>query len=87
MPVPKRRHDSYGRPLPQLAPAEREVLVYSEPNLALRRYVVHLLETEYAEVFRRGTYATLQLSLVVENGQSTGRVDVQVTRHHRLKDA
>lgn len=79
------RHDAYGVPLPVLDMAQRQSLVQSEHNQAMRKYLLHLLEQDYADLFRRGMYAELTLILRIDNGSMQADVDVGIQRHHRYE--
>jgi hypothetical protein len=86
MPRPRARPDACGPALPREVLPGQEAQGDAAANRALRRELVTMLATTYAPAFRRGIYASVQMTVLVENGQATGAVDVQITRHHRRKD-
>jgi hypothetical protein len=88
MPSPQRQphRDRYGHPWSTLAPATAAFDTRPEQVLALQRAVGRLLDTEYADLFRRGVYATVQLTLLVGPGESRSGIEVHVTRHYRVKE-
>jgi hypothetical protein len=83
MASPRPRRDLYGRPLPELAPAQRQVLVHSEHNQIMRRYLLQLLEEDYAHLFQRGVYGELAITLKIENGSLQDEVKLHWHQQHR----
>ena len=84
--MPQRpRHDRYGRPLPHLAPATRQVTLTSERNTTLRHYLLRLLEEEYGGLFQRGLHAELIIHLRIADGMLQPDLDITVQRHHQFE--
>jgi hypothetical protein len=76
------RYDSYGQGLPDLATVQRQSLVHSEHNTAMRRYLLELLETQYQDLFQRGVYAEVHIMLHVHNGTLAQKVVIQPRFEH-----
>jgi hypothetical protein len=76
------RYDSYGQGLPDLATVQRQSLVHSEHNTAMRRYLLELLETQYQDLFQRGVYAEVHIVLQVHNGALGQKVVIEPRFEH-----
>ena len=83
MPQPRKRHDSYGRPLPMLAPVAQQSLMQADQNTAIRRYVAWLLEQEYEVLLHRGTWAHLRVDLQICDGLLRPTVQLTTRRRHQ----
>jgi hypothetical protein len=71
------RRDGYGRPLPELADAQKEVLLERPFNQQQRRLILRLLEEQYRLLLRRGTHAAVVLQFDVQDGMI--QTDIKVT--------
>lgn len=82
----RRPADPYGRPQPHLVsptpPIER---LHSERNDMLRRYLLALLEQDYAPLFQHGVHADVHVSLQIQDGTLQPGIDITVVRHHQLE--
>jgi hypothetical protein len=76
------RRDSYGKPLPTLAPVSRQDLVDSSANLAGRQYLSDVLECDYSHLFRRGIDATLLIRFEIKDGTMLPEIAIQEQRLH-----
>jgi hypothetical protein len=76
------RYDSYGQVLPDLATVPRQSLVHSEHNMAMRRYVLELLERQYEDLLQRGVHAEVHIMLQVHNGMLGQKVVIQPRFEH-----
>jgi hypothetical protein len=49
----------------------------------MRRYLLSLLEHEYAALFCRGIWAEVTVTLTITDGTLRDDLDIYVCRHHR----
>ena len=78
----RHRFDGYGHPLPELAQAQRKVTLDSEQNKAMRRYLLSLLEREYAHLFHKGVNVTLHVVLKIQDGTVQNDLYVHARQRH-----
>lgn len=85
MSQPQRRHDSYGRPLPSLAPPRQQALHEEPTNQALWQQFLRLLYEEWDALLVRGTHAELTATVHVQDGRLQRDMQIQVTRQVRCE--
>lgn len=80
MPAPRPRRDVYGHLLPELAPAEREVLHDTETNARQRKQLLDAVSLLCREHLRRGQNVEIALRWIVVDGTIQEQIYDTVTR-------
>jgi hypothetical protein len=83
--VAQRAHDrdAYGRPLPEVTDAYREVLSTRPVNIRHRRRITAMLEDLYGALLRRDIHAEVTVRFKVESGMIQTEIETEVIRHYR----
>jgi hypothetical protein len=76
--------DAYGRPLPEVTDAYREVLSARPANVRQRRRISAMLEDLYGALLRRDIRAEVAVSFTVVGGMIQPDLDVSVKRQYHF---
>lgn len=85
MPTPAFRRDSYGRPLPSLTEAHREVLLDRPSNIEQRKRLLALLEEQHHQLLRRDVSAEVTVTFKIVEGIIQADIYVGAVRHYRFQ--
>jgi hypothetical protein len=86
MPVPQKRYDRYGRPLPSIVETCESSRTDSSANLGQRDRLRHLLatlETRYPELLRPDVHADILVSFKVVGGTIQDEWHVRIEHVYR----